>query len=111
MRECQTLDKFLKRTPQPARSDQLLAAEQQCTIDLNCGPLGDLYQHVDPAKARDAYERNCQLTDFFDAPGVVCESAWRAYTDPKSGITEPVPGRAQQLHDWACEQYKTCWKP
>jgi hypothetical protein len=107
--ECGMLRDRLEAKPGTPIPDRVLAAEQLCAIGLDCNKLGALYQSTDAVKARDAYERACQLTDYVDEPSLACKDAWRAYTDPKSGITEPVPGRAKQLRDWACTQHHDCW--
>ncbi|HET9627367.1 MAG TPA: hypothetical protein VFP84_38675 [Kofleriaceae bacterium] len=108
--ECEQLEKFLGAVSHPAWDDRVLALEQQCTIQLsNCNALGALYRSTSPDKARDAYEHGCQYKNEFDITIEACKPLWAAYTDPKSGILEPVPGRAKQLHDSACEKYRACW--
>lgn len=92
------------------REDLILAYSQTCTLELDgCEELGKLYETSDPAKAAAAYEKACQLFDYTNVRARLCEHAWRLYTDPKSGVPEPVPGRAKQLRDWACSKYHACW--
>ena len=53
----------------------------------------------DMAKARDAYERACQIHDAREAH---CAELGEMYLDHK--LVEPVPGRGQALVDWACQR-------
>lgn len=109
--ECEILHGDILDPSSAPIEDRRLALEQECTLRrAHCDDLGELYLAIDPAKARDAFERQCELSTFHDMQAEACARAWRAYTDPTSGIPEPVPGRAKQLHDWACKKHKVCWK-
>ena len=110
LEECSLLRNFAPMGTEGWRADQLLMVDRLCTIAYyHCELAGIIEDPAEVTKIRDAFERACQ----FDDPGEEgesCHDAWRAYTDAKSGVTEPVPGRAKQLRDWVCEKDKVCWK-
>jgi hypothetical protein len=111
LEECNSLKLLSAKDDPQTRADYLSALEQTCTIGLSgCKELARAYLGADAAKARDAYERSCRFEIASEPVSGGCELLWRAYTDPGSGITEPVPGHAKQLHDWACTQHKKCWR-
>jgi hypothetical protein len=72
--------------------DRVVVLDQLCTLALSsCKDLGALYLREDLSRARDALERACQLVGYEEFRAEECLPIWRLYTDPASGIAEPVP--------------------